>query len=164
MEPKDPPAEASRDGRRVARPLDRAMKRFDEDPTSARRAMVAISIAIVSTVVAGGVIMSIVDRREYPDLWAAIWYVLQTVTTVGYGDNPPKEPIGRLVGGVIMVLAVAYLAMVTASITSTFIESRQKARREAAQADEAEQRAHLEEQFAHLLDRLDAIERRLGER
>ena len=164
MGPKDPLAQAPRDGRRVARPLGHAMKRFDEDPTSARRAMVAISIAIVTTVVAGGVLMWIVDRREYPDIWVAIWYVLQTVTTVGYGDVPPKEPIGRLVGGVIMVLAVAYLAMVTASITSTFIESRQRARRDAARVDEAEQRAHLEAQFEHLLERLDAIERRLGER
>jgi voltage-gated potassium channel len=164
MEPKDPMAEAPRNGRRVVRPLDHAMHRFEEDPTSARRAMIAISIAIVATVVAGGVVMWIVDRREYPDLWVALWYVLQTVTTVGYGDVPPREPVGRLVGGVIMVLAVAYLAMVTASITSTLFESRQRARREQMRADEDEQRAHLEAQFDHLLARLDAIEHRLAER
>ena len=121
--------------------------KFDEEPTSARRAMIAIIIAIATTVVIGGVAMWIVDRREYPDLGVAIWYVLQTVTTVGYGDVPPKEPIGRLVGGVIMVLAVAFLAMVTASITSTFFESRQQARRVQMRADEAEHRARLEAQF-----------------
>ena len=108
--------------------------------------------------------MWIVDRREYPDIGVAIWYVLQTVTTVGYGDVPPKEPIGRLVGGVIMVLAVAFLAMVTASITSTFFESRQQARRAQMRADEDEHRARLEAQFEQLLTRLDAIERRLAER
>lgn len=164
MGPKDPLNQTPRGGRRVAKPLDRAMQRFDEEPTSARRAMIAIIIAIVTTVIVGGVAMWLVDRREYPDLGVAIWYVLQTVTTVGYGDVPPKEPIGRLVGGVIMVLAVAFLAMVTASITSTLFESRQQTRRDAARADEAEQRAHLEEQFEQLLTRLDAIERRLAER
>ena len=164
MEPKDPPAEAPRGGRRVARPLDRAMSKFDEEPTSARRGMLAIIIAIGTTVVIGGVVMWIVDRREYPDIGVAIWYVLQTVTTVGYGDVPPKEPVGRLVGGVIMVLAVAFLAMVTASITSTFFESRQHARRALMRADEDEHRARLEAQFEQLLTRLDAIERRLAER
>jgi voltage-gated potassium channel len=164
MEPKDPPAEARRDGRRVARPLDRAMQRFDDEPTSARRGMIAIVFAIVTTVVIGGVVMWFVDRREYPDVGVAIWYVLQTVTTVGYGDVAPKDPIGRAVGGVIMVLAVAFLAMVTASITSTFFESRQQARRALMRADEDDHRARLEAQFEQLLTRLDAIERRLGER
>jgi voltage-gated potassium channel Kch len=164
MGPNDPPAEAPRDGRRVARPLDRAMQKFDENPTSARRAMVAIIVAIATTVVLGGVAMWLVDRREYPDLGVAIWYALQTVTTVGYGDVTPKEPLGRLVGGVIMVLAVAFLAMVTASITSTFFESRQQTRRAQMRTEDADHRAHLEAQFEHLIERLDAIERRLAER
>jgi voltage-gated potassium channel len=162
MDPEDPLARAPHPGRPVGLPLGHAMQRFDEEPTSARRAMIAIIVAIVTTVVLGGLVMWIVDRREYPDLWVATWYVLQTVTTVGYGDVTPKEPIGRAVGGVIMVLAVAFLAMVTASITSTFIESRQRARREQARADEIEQRALLEAQFEQLLARLDAIERRLA--
>jgi voltage-gated potassium channel len=164
MAPKDPLTQTPGSGRRVAKPLDRAMERFSDEPTSARRAMVAIVIAIGTTVVLGGVAMWLVDRREYPDLGVAIWYALQTVTTVGYGDVPPKDPVGRLVGGVIMILAVAFLAMVTASITSTFFESRQKTRRDIAREEDAEHRARLEAQFEHLLTRLDAIEHRLGER
>jgi voltage-gated potassium channel len=164
MEPKDPPTQAPGGGRRVGKPLDRAMQRFDDEPTSARRAMVAIIIAIGTTVVLGGVAMWVVDRREYPTLGVALWYALQTVTTVGYGDVAPKDSVGRVVGGVIMILAVAFLAMVTASITSTFFESRQKTRRDIAREEDAEHRARLEAQFEHLLERLDAIERRLAER
>jgi voltage-gated potassium channel len=150
--------------RPVARPLDRAIGKFGDDPTSARLAMLVIVIAVITTVVVGGVLMWLVDRREYPDLGVAFWYVLQTVTTVGYGDVTPSEPLGRAVGGVIMVLAFAFLAIVTASITSVFLESRQRGRREQQLTDEAEHRAHLEAQFEHLLDRLDAIERRFSER
>jgi hypothetical protein len=164
MEPLDPLARKSGDERPTIRPIGRAMERFGEEPTSARRAMVAIIVAIVTTVLLGAVAMRTVDPNEYPDLPAAMWYVLQTVTTVGYGDVAPKEPIGRLVGGLIMILGYAFLVMVTASITSTFFESRQRIRRDAQRAAEAEQRAHLEEQFEHLLGRLDAIERRLAER
>jgi voltage-gated potassium channel len=164
MVPLDPLDRKPGDDRPTIRPIGRAMERFGEEPTSARRAMVAIVVAIVVTVLLGAVVMRLVDPNEYPDLPAAIWYVLQTVTTVGYGDVAPKEPIGRLVGGLIMVLGFAFLAMVTASITSTFFESRQQARREAQRIAEAEQRERLEEQFEHLLNRLDAIEKRLPER
>ena len=160
MAQQEPDANGPRGSRPIARPLGRAMGRFDEDPTSARRAMVVIVVAVVTTVVVGGVVMWLVDRSEYPDLGVAFWYVLQTVTTVGYGDVSPTDPVGRAVGGVIMVLAYASLAILTASITSILFESRQAARRRQSQTAEAEHRAHLEAQFEQLLARLDAIERR----
>ena len=160
MAQQEPDAKGPGGKRPIARPLGRAMGRFDEDPTSARRAMFVIVVAVVTTVVVGGVVMWLVDRSEYPDLGVAFWYVLQTVTTVGYGDVSPTEPVGRAVGGVIMILAYASLAILTASITSILFESRQAARRQRSQTDEAEHRAHLEAQFEQLLARLDAIERR----
>jgi voltage-gated potassium channel len=160
MAQQEPDAQGPDGGRPIPRPFSRAMGRFDEDPTSARRAMVVIVVAVVMTVIIGGVVMWLVDRREYPDLGVAFWYVLQTVTTVGYGDVAPADPLGRAVGGVIMILAYASLAIVTASITSILFESRQRARRQQTQTDEAEHRARLEAQFEHLLARLDAIERR----
>ncbi len=104
----EPNEHAQGQERRIAKPLGRAMGRFDEDPTSARRAMSVLVVAVATTVVLGGVVMWLVDRREYPDLGVAFWYVLQTVTTVGYGDVAPSDPVGRSVGGLIMVLAFAY--------------------------------------------------------
>jgi voltage-gated potassium channel len=162
MEPQEQDAQGPRGP--IAKPLGRAIGRYGDDPTSARLAMFVIVVAVITTVVVGGVLMWLLDRKEYPDLGVAFWYALQTVTTVGYGDVTPSDPVGRVVGGVIMVLAFAFLAIVTASITSVLIESRQKARRLKAETDEAEHRAHLEAQLEHLLTRLDAIESRLGER
>ena len=158
MEQQEQDAQGLGSNRRIAKPLGRAMGRFDDDPTSARRAMFVLVVAVITTVVVGGVVMRLVDPHEYPDLGVAFWYVLQTVTTVGYGDVAPADPVGRAVGGLIMVLAFAYLAIVTASITSVFIESNQKARRQRVQTEEVEHRAHLEAQFEHLLVRLEAIE------
>lgn len=164
MAQQDPDLAGLGGSRRSVRPFARAMERFGEDPSSARWAMIVIVVAVATTVVVGGVLMWLVDRREYPDLGVALWFALQTVTTVGYGDVTPADPLGRVVGGAIMVLAFAFLAIVTASITSIFLESRQKVRRQQTQSDEAEHRAHLEAQFEHLLVRLDAIERRFDER
>ena len=98
------------------------------------------------------------DPRDYPDVWLAFWYVLQTITTVGYGDATPTDPIGKVVGAVIMLLSIASLSILTAFITSAFVEARQAERRAQTDADEAVQRAHLEARLSDLVERLERIE------
>jgi hypothetical protein len=51
------------------------------------------------------------DARDFPDLGSALWYTLQTVTTVGYGDHVPTSAVGRVVGASVMVVAVALIAI-----------------------------------------------------
>ena len=84
--------------------------------------------------------------------------MLQTITTVGYGDATPTDPIGRIVGGVIMLVSIATLSILTAYITSAFVEARKSERRTQSDADEAAQRAHLEARRSDLVERLERIE------
>jgi len=44
-----------------------------------------------------------------------------TVTTVGYGDRYPTTGAGRLVGGALMLVGIALLGVVTASIAAWFV-------------------------------------------
>ena len=46
----------------------------------------------------------IFDRHEYPTCGRAVWFTLQTVTTVGYGDVTPTATIGRAVGAVVILV------------------------------------------------------------
>ena len=39
-----------------------------------------------------------------------MWWALQTVTTVGYGDVAPTQLVGRLVGAVVMLEGIAFIA------------------------------------------------------
>ena len=50
------------------------------------------------------------------------------MTTVGYGDKVPTGLVGRLTGSFVMIVSVALLAIVTALITSTFVEAAQRRR------------------------------------
>jgi voltage-gated potassium channel len=140
-------------------PVGRAWYSFIENPSSVRRAIRVIISAYVAAVVIGGLIIWLVDPADYPDPWRAFWYVLQTVTTVGYGDATPTDTVGRAVGALIMLFSVATLSILTAFITSAFVEARQAGRRAQTEAADAAHRERLEAHMAELLERLERIER-----
>ena len=59
------------------------MDRFAADPASVKNAVLVMIVITVGIVIVGGVIVWVFDRRDFPDLGGALWYTLQTVTTVG---------------------------------------------------------------------------------
>ena len=139
-------------------PLGRARNRFVTDPSSARNAIVLIVAVDLGIVLLGGTIIWLLDRQEYEHLTEAFWYTLQTITTVGYGDVTPTEPIGRLVGAVIMMLGIAFLSILTAAITSSFIDARQSARRAQQATDDRADQARLHARLDAVNDRFDRLE------
>ena len=144
------------------------MARFLREPVSVRNAASVIVVATLVVVVVGGVAIRILDHHEYTSIWMGMWWALQTVTTVGYGDVTPKSTSGRLVGAFVMLEGLAFLAILTAAITSTFV-ARAEAQREAkAQAEDelAEDRldSRLDDLSGHMQDlsgRMDRFERLL---
>ena len=82
---------------------------------------------------------------------------MQTVTTVGYGDVAPTQLAGRLVGAVVMLEGIAFVAIVTALITSTFV-ARATREAEAARAkDDLSDRELMEKRFDELARKLDDL-------
>ncbi len=57
--------------------------------------------------------------RTYGD---AIWWVMTTLSTVGYGDHYPVTTEGRCIAVALMVVGVALLGVVTASLATWLIE------------------------------------------
>jgi len=151
------------DGAKVAHPsrrspLRRAQSSFVTDPSSTRNAILLIVAVDLAIVLVGGTIIWLLDRQEYEHLTDAFWYTLQTITTVGYGDVTPTEPIGRLVGAGIMMLGIAFLSILTATITSSFIDARQAARRDQRAVDDRADQARLDARLDAMNDRFDRLE------
>src|SRR6516165_3200557 len=113
---------------------DRMVDRYLRDPKSVRRAMGVIVTATAIVVVGAGSLMRLIDHREYASIWVGMWWAMQTVTTVGYGDVTPKDPNGRIVAAFVMLEGISFLAIITAAITSAFV-ARAQAERE-VKADE----------------------------
>ena len=134
------------------------MSRFLREPVSVRGAAATIVTATAAVVVASGFLMQLVDHREYPNVFRGMWWALQTVTTVGYGDVTPKAEAGRIVAAVVMLEGIALLAIVTAAVTSSFVERASRARHEAEAAEEQREEEKVESRFDALDERLDRVE------
>ena len=91
-----------------------------------------IVTATILIVVGAGILISLIDNEEYPNVWIGIWWALQTVTTVGYGDVAPTHFSGRVVGALVMLEGIAFVAIITAAITSTFVARTRRRERKAS--------------------------------
>ena len=123
---------------------------------TARRAAVIIAAFTVLITVAGGILERVLDHREYHTIGKGLWFALQTVTTVGYGDVTPARSVGRFIAAVVMLAGLGFLAVVTAAVTAALVESSRQ--RFAARTDAEDQR-----RLQEISERLARIEARLGE-
>jgi len=99
---------------RIERWLDRQLART----RSPRQAAVVIAVVSTSITVLAGLLMTVVDRGNFPSLGSGLWWAVQTVTTVGYGDHVPTTLGGQLLAAVVMLLGIGFITVITAAITS----------------------------------------------
>ena len=138
--------------------LDRRLDIWLARATTPRGAAIVIAVATISITVATGILMTVLDRDNYPTIGSGLWWAVQTTTTVGYGDNVPTTVAGQLVAAFVMVVGIGFLTVITAAITSAFIS---RSRREQKRAD-AE--APTADQLRQIDNRLERIEAALSER
>ncbi len=134
--------------------LERKFSRVLREPPSVRVATGVIVSATLVVVVVSGVLIWALDHDEYPNIWVGMWWGLQTVTTVGYGDVSPTNPSGRIIASFVMLYGVAFVTIFVAAITSIFV-TRASQERGIAE-DEAEQR--IEAKLGVIDDRLGRLE------
>jgi voltage-gated potassium channel len=125
---------------------------------TARRAAGIIAGFTVAITLAGGVLERVLDHREFPTIGKGLWFALQTVTTVGYGDVTPRLRDGRIIAAVVMLAGIGFLAVITASVTASLIEN---SRRRFAARTEADVEQHLTA-LNERLSRIEAVLRDIG--
>jgi voltage-gated potassium channel Kch len=128
-----------------------------EQPPTMRGAASVIVLATAIVVVGAGVLIRFVDHQEYSNVWVGMWWAVQTVTTVGYGDVTPKRITGRLVGGAVMLEGVAFIAILTAVITSTFVARATRITDVGHEQQELSDREMIERRFDEHEAKLDRL-------
>jgi len=130
-------------------------KRVERKGLRARLAALVIIVSWGAGVVVFGVVERLVDPKTFDNLWLAMWWAIQTVTTVGYGDVVPGSTAGKVIASFLMLGGLSLYAVVTGVITSAFV-TRARAGREAANRDP------MMERLEELAAQLDSIKAELA--
>jgi len=145
--------------------IDRRVRKI----ANARSVTLGLAMTFLGLALVGAIVMRIVDSHDFPTLGLAVWWTLQTVTTVGYGDVVPTTDIGRVIGGIELVVSVSFIAFLTAGVTSTVIQRGQNQAQESegAKRERDVQRivdalSETRQAIVDLDKRLDGIESRLA--
>jgi voltage-gated potassium channel len=137
---------------RVERRLDRLIGRAGTPRTAA-----AVIATVTTTItVAAGLLMTVIDRKGFPTIGTGLWWAVQTVTTVGYGDRVPVTAAGQILAAVVMLLGIGFITVITASITGAFVS---RTRKEQA----TDETALSSDQLQDIIARLERIEGHLNQ-
>jgi voltage-gated potassium channel len=134
----------------------RLERRFDRVLARAKTVRgAAVVIAVVSTAITlgAGVLMTVADTTNFPSIGSGLWWAVQTVTTVGYGDHVPATAAGQLIAAFVMLAGIGFLTVITAAITSTFVSRSRIEQTVSAGSD-----APTTEQLREMNERLERIE------
>jgi voltage-gated potassium channel len=120
------------------------------------RFLLAASVLVLN----GAVIVYLLERHasggNIHTLGESVWWSVVTVTTVGYGDYHPITTWGRVTACFIMGIGILTIAVLTAQVSSSFVE--QAARRRAATATaQADTTEAILDQLSGRLDRIEQL-------
>lgn len=101
-------------------PTGRYFQLLTRKPLTPARAGRAIAVSTLLVTVACGAVMRVVDSSEFNSVWLGLWWAVQTVTTVGYGDIVPQTSAGRFAGVAIMFTGIAILGVLAGSLAALF--------------------------------------------
>ena len=79
------------------------------------------SILTVTAIIVAGAAQS-ATSHDFDTLWEGVWWAIETVSTVGYGDIYPSTVQGRLIALVLMFVGIGFLSLLTAAIASRFVK------------------------------------------
>lgn len=113
-----------------------------------------------------GLVVYALEPESFPSPGDAIWWVLVTSTTVGYGDYAPVGAAARAIAVAVMVLGVGLVGVITANIVDYLVSHDDESAPEAAANAGEASTAPTDERCAwctETAERLARIEARLEE-
>ena len=108
------------------------------------------SLALTMTILGlGGVGFWVIDP-QINSLSDGLWLAFTTAATVGFGDLVPSTPASRIFAVVVVLLGLAVLSLVTASLSAIFVEQEVVAEDRQIEKDLLREIARLREDVAQI--------------
>jgi voltage-gated potassium channel len=91
-----------------------------------RHALLSVLIGFCIVLVVSASLAYLLERTAQPQSFgsmpAALWWAITTLTTTGYGDVTPVTPLGRMLGGIVMVSGIVVFALWAGILATGFAE------------------------------------------
>jgi voltage-gated potassium channel len=104
----------------------------------------------------GGVGFWLIDPR-IESLSDGLWLAFTTAATVGYGDLIPHTPLSRIFSVFVVLLGLAVLSLVTASLSAIFVEQEVHEEEVAIKHDMALEMHQLRQEVRALREQLSRL-------
>ena len=143
-------------------PRERLIRRRAEHAVATRKVLPFLMGVITILALVTGAIARLIDHRDFHTLGDGIWWSVVTLGTVGYGDIVPHSAWGRVLGCVVIVCGVTFLAFLTAIVTSLFVSSDQAEALAKVSAMRDESAQDTRTALLKIDERLAAIETKLA--
>jgi voltage-gated potassium channel len=105
------------------------------------RSIGAVLFILFLTIMISASLMYMIEGEAQPagfsSIPASMWWAVETLTTVGYGDLVPVTVLGKIMGGLVTIVGVAAVALFTSVITVSFLDQLRLRRATLRQAVEA---------------------------
>jgi voltage-gated potassium channel len=140
-----------------------SFERFIRRAVTSRRIFPYLVLTTAGLAALSGFIVTLIDRRDFPDFGTGVWWSIVTIATVGYGDVVPHTAWGRVVGSAVIVVGVTFVSLLIAVVTSYFIAAEEEEKAEVERQQRQQELAEARESLRRIEERLSSIEARLGE-
>ena len=91
-----------------------------------RQSISALLFVLLLTATIAGSLMFMIENERQPEVFTSIpvamWWAIETLTTVGYGDIVPMTAAGRVIGGAVSIVGIGTLALFSGLITVGFLD------------------------------------------
>jgi voltage-gated potassium channel len=91
---------------------------------NARKTLFGLLLGFLMVLVLAATLAHVLEGRAQPDTFGsiprALWWAVATLTTVGYGDEIPVTPLGRILAGAVMLCGIGVCALWTAILVTGF--------------------------------------------
>jgi len=119
-------------------------------------------LILFTVVVVGGVVFVAVEPGQHLSTWDGLWWAIQTVTTVTYGDIYPTSALGRIVATVVMVVGIGFVSLLTGARAQRFLYGASESDPAGAGTKEADITNKLEDLSGQIARLQQTLEERRG--
>lgn len=107
-----------------------SLKTFARVFKAKKEEMIVIVFIVFISLFVSSSLMYVVENGAQPDkfssIFAAMWWGVATLTTVGYGDVFPVTILGKILGSIIALLGIGTFALPAGILASAFAEEIKK--------------------------------------